>query len=95
MEPNFPPSENPYEAPRSDSIGGDYSTSRRRRDSDLEPIDWAIAILCSGIGCIVGIMWLIQGKPKGGKMIGICFLCSILWNLVSVAIRASLDALQQ
>ena len=26
-----------------------------------------VAILCSGIGCVDGIVWMIQGKPKGKR----------------------------
>ncbi|MCO6044121.1 zinc ribbon domain-containing protein [Aeoliella sp. ICT_H6.2] len=56
-------------------------------DEDLSTGDWVIAILCSGIGCIVGIVYMIQGKPKGGKMIGISVLAGILWNVVSAALQ--------
>ena len=38
-------------------------------DEDLSVFEWVIAILCSGIGCIVGIVYLVQGKPKGKKML--------------------------
>lgn len=56
-------------------------------DEDLTTGDWLIAILCSGIGCIVGIVWLIQGKPKGGKMLGVSILMAIVWNVVRFAIE--------
>ncbi len=36
---------------------------------DMTVGDWFVAILCSGIGCIAGIVWMIQGKPKGKKML--------------------------
>jgi predicted RNA-binding Zn-ribbon protein involved in translation (DUF1610 family) len=51
-------------------------------DDDMTTGEWVIAILCSGIGCIVGIVWLIQGKRKGGKMLGISLLFAVLWNIV-------------
>lgn len=38
-------------------------------DSDLEGMDWVLIILCGGIAFILGIVYLIQGKPKGLKMI--------------------------
>jgi hypothetical protein len=44
--------------------------------------DWVVAVLCSGIGCIAGIIWMIQGKPKGGKMVMVSFGFAILWNIV-------------
>jgi hypothetical protein len=57
-------------------------------DDDLTSVDWLIAILCTGIGCIVGIVWLIQGKSKGGKMLGICLLVAFLKNAVILALSA-------
>lgn len=65
---------------------------KRRRasgddDTDLSTGDWVIAVLCSGIGCIVGIVWLIQGKPKGGKMLGVSLLFAFIWNVVRFAIE--------
>jgi hypothetical protein len=61
--------------------GGDYA-------DDLTVAEWVVAILCSGIGCICGIVWMIQGKPKGKKM----FLISLISGLVWGAIRAGLAA---
>lgn len=85
MSANLPPSENPYEAPRSES-----SATPRRAPSDLDLTvpDWLLAVLCSGIGCIMGIVWIIQGKPKGGKMLMISFLFAVLWNIVRFTIVA-------
>jgi predicted RNA-binding Zn-ribbon protein involved in translation (DUF1610 family) len=53
------------------------------RDGDMSTGDWVVAILCSGIGCIAGIVWMIQGKPKGKKML-----------LVSLAVQGILTILQ-
>jgi len=58
-------------------------------DEDMTTGDWVVAILCSGIGCIAGIVWMIQGKPKGSKMFGISILFNILWGLVRVAIETA------
>jgi len=64
---------------------------RRRRagdeDASLTAGDWVLAILCSGIGCICGIVWTIQGKPKGVKMLAISFGMVIFWNIVNVLIQ--------
>lgn len=84
------PSENPYQAPHFDVGPGESDWRRRARDSELQTSDWLLAVLCSSIGCIMGIIWLIQGKPKGGKMIGISVLFSILWSIIRVALRAAL-----
>jgi hypothetical protein len=40
--------------------------------------------LCSGIGCIIGIVRLIQGHPTGGKMLGLSLLFCVIWNIVRV-----------
>jgi predicted RNA-binding Zn-ribbon protein involved in translation (DUF1610 family) len=56
---------------------------------DLEAGDWLLAILCSGIGCIVGIAWALSGNPKGGKMIGVSVVAAIVWNVLYFAITAA------
>jgi hypothetical protein len=56
-------------------------------DSDLTPVDWVLCILCSGIGCIIGIIRLIQGKPSGGKMIGISLVFAVLWNILAFIVQ--------
>jgi predicted RNA-binding Zn-ribbon protein involved in translation (DUF1610 family) len=60
-------------------------------EADLTTGDWLLCILCSGIGCIVGIVYAIQGKPKGVKMVGISFLASIVGGILKVIIQASLQ----
>lgn len=56
-------------------------------EDDMTGLDWVLAIFCSGIGCIVGIIWLIQGKPKAAKMIGVSLGMAIVWNIVRFAIE--------
>ena len=63
----------------------------RSEDTDLSVGEWLVCILCSGIGCIVGIVYMIQGKPKGAKIFGISFLFAVLWNIL----RFALVAMQQ
>lgn len=57
-------------------------------DADLTPLDWVLAILCSGIGCIVGIVYMVQGKPKGTKMLVISLVFVVIWNVVNFGIQA-------
>jgi hypothetical protein len=85
LDPNLPPSQNPYEAPRAETGVAGRS---KRDDSTLGTTDWILAVICSGIGCIMGIIWMIQGKPKGAKMLGVSILFAILWNIVRFAIVA-------
>ena len=59
-------------------------------DTDLSTGDWLLAILCSGIGCIMGVIWMIQGKPKGTKMFGVSLLFGVIWGGVRFAIESAL-----
>ena len=36
-------------------------------NGDLTTVDWLICAFCSGIGCIIGIVRLIQGRPGEAK----------------------------
>lgn len=57
-------------------------------DEDLSGGEWVFAILCSGIACIVGIIWLIQGKPKAKKLL----LIAIIADVVKAGIRFAIEA---
>jgi predicted RNA-binding Zn-ribbon protein involved in translation (DUF1610 family) len=63
--------------------------SQSPADQDLSTGDWVVAILCSFIGCIAGIVWMIQGKPKGAKMFGISLVFTILWNVLRFLIESA------
>jgi hypothetical protein len=76
------PSENPFQSPAIDSSG--YAERLKGRSSELEAIDWILAVFCGGIACIVGIVWMIQGKPKGVKMVGLSILFAVIWSIVRV-----------
>ncbi|HXT60513.1 MAG TPA: hypothetical protein VN699_17865 [Pirellulales bacterium] len=77
------PAENPFQSPAEES--GGYSEKLRGRDSELGTGDWILAALCGGIACILGIVWMIQGKPKGIKMVGISILFAVIWNVLRLA----------
>jgi hypothetical protein len=65
---------------------------RRRvkpEDSDMGGGEWLLCILCAGIGCIVGIVYAIQGKPKGAKMIGVSIVAAIVWNIFRFIIASA------
>jgi len=49
--------------------------------------EWLLAIFCGGIGCIVGIVYAVQGKPKGGKMIGVSLLMGFVWRIIGVVLE--------
>jgi len=56
-----------------------------RKDESLATGDYVLALLpCfSMIGCIVGIVYLIQGRPKGGKMIALSVGMTVIWSCLS------------
>lgn len=91
------PEENPFQSPAEDAlVSGSYADrlrGRRSDDSDLETVDWVLAALCSGIACFIGIFWLIQGKPKGLKMIGASLLFAVFWNFVRAVLPTIINAL--
>ena len=60
-------------------------------DDDLSTGEWVVAILCSGIGCIAGIIWMIQGKPKGKKMFFVSLIANFLWRGLFWIIGALLE----
>jgi hypothetical protein len=64
------------------------SKKKGAANADLDVLEWVVAILCSGVGCIVGIIWMIQGKPKGGKMFGISLLFIFIWTVIRILIAA-------
>lgn len=57
-------------------------------DEDMSTGDWLLAILCSGIGCIAGIVWIIQGKPKGKKMVAVSIAVNIIWAVVRIVLES-------
>ena len=74
------------------TVGGPRSRrpSRARRYAQRDPsqeqmtgLDWLLAILCCTIGCIVGIVYICQGKTKKGvMMLVISIAMSLVWTLV-------------
>jgi hypothetical protein len=78
-----PPSEGGYpDIRRPSEFAGEEVDIRLPADTDLTQVDWLVCIFCSGIGCIVGIIRLIQGRPNAGKMIGVSLLFSALWTFL-------------
>ncbi len=59
-------------------------------DEDLSTGDIVVAVLCGGIGCIAGIVWMIQGKPKGGKMVGLSIAMNVVWWVVGQVLQLAL-----
>lgn len=75
---------NPY-SPANLPVGNTQPPAKN--DSDLSVVDWLLCIFCAGIGCIVGIIRLVQGKGSGIKMIGISIVAAIVWNILVFALN--------
>tara|TARA_B100000029_G_scaffold504818_1_gene584347 strand:- start:1112 stop:1657 length:546 start_codon:yes stop_codon:yes gene_type:complete len=60
-------------------------------DSNLSAGEWLICIFCSGIGCIVGIVYMCQSKPKGIKMLGISLLVQVIFTVIRVVAELALQ----
>ena len=57
-------------------------------ESDLSAGDIVLAILCSDIACIISIVWMIQGKSKGLKMMGLSLILGFIKYIILVALQA-------
>lgn len=53
-------------------------------DSDLSTVDWILCIFCGTIACILGIVYAVQGKPKGLKMILVTIVIGFILNIFGV-----------
>jgi hypothetical protein len=55
----------------------------------LTTAEIVFGILCGGIACIVGIVWALQGKPKGKKLILLSILSMIVWTFIRLMIESA------
>lgn len=62
---------------------------KKKYDTDLTAAEWLVAILCANIGCIVSIVWMIQGKPKGTKMFAVSLCAQIVWTVLWFILQAA------
>lgn len=51
-------------------------------EADLSTGEIVLAVLCSNIACILGLIWIIQGKPKGMKIVGLSILVNVIAYIV-------------
>lgn len=59
--------------------------------TDLTPLEYFVCFCCSGIGCIYGIIQIIQGKPTGGKILGLSIASAIFWNVVKALVEVAVQ----
>jgi hypothetical protein len=60
-------------------------------DDNLSALDWVLCVLCGNIACIVAIVYMVQGKSKGWKMLAITlaiqFALGVIWAMITVAME--------
>jgi hypothetical protein len=64
-------------------------------DEEMQPIDWLLCLLCSGIGCIVSLVYLTQSKPKATKMLATSICMIVFWNVLLCALGGILEQLEK
>jgi predicted RNA-binding Zn-ribbon protein involved in translation (DUF1610 family) len=76
---------------------GEYQRDEDRKIVSQEPEgdklttgEIIFGILCSGIACIVGIVWAFQGKPKGKKLILLALLSGVIWTVIRLLIESGM-----
>jgi hypothetical protein len=57
------------------------------KDSKLTTTEIIFGLLCGTIACIFGVVWAIQGKKKGLKMIGLAIASQFAWAAIQMIIR--------
>lgn len=63
------------------------SNSVNEADTNLTGGEIALGLLCSNIACIVAIVWMIQGKKKGGKLLLLVLVSQLIMGVLSVLVR--------
>jgi len=72
-------------APKRTRTLAEVSSRSSSSDDAMTGVDWILCICCPGIGCIVGIVRLCQGRSSGGVMIGL----SLLFAILGIALKVS------
>lgn len=57
-------------------------------DAEMQTVDWLLAIFCGFIGCLFAIVYMIQGKPKGSKMLLVAILANVIWGVAQAVLVA-------
>lgn len=60
----------------------DRQVAQSTADDNLTTAEILFGVLCSGIACIFGLVWLLQGKKKGGKLMAIAIVTNIIVRIL-------------
>lgn len=55
---------------------------------EMTVADYLCSIFCSVVGCFIGMIWVLQGKPAGLRMLGLSIGSGLLWWLVIAIVNA-------
>jgi DNA-directed RNA polymerase subunit RPC12/RpoP len=58
----------------------------RYGEVELSGLDWALAILCGCLACVVAIVWLIQDNPKGTKLLVATIVVNVVLSAAGLAL---------
>lgn len=64
-------------------------TGASAEDTNMSAAEIVLCILCSTIGCIVGVVYAVQGKPKGAKMVGLSVGVGLIIGIIQALITAA------
>jgi len=59
-------------------------------DEFLTGSEIALGILCSGIACIVAIVYIVQGKKKGWKLLGISLVVQFVLGVIRAIVQSQI-----
>jgi DNA-directed RNA polymerase subunit RPC12/RpoP len=79
-----------HTSPSKSSSGGSES-KWSSSDGELEAVDWFLCIFCSGLGIIAGLIYLVTGNPKGGKILAISIIADLAKAAIAFYARGGLN----
>ena len=71
--------------------GGAAARAKARKAEEMpSAAEYILCVLCSGIGCIVAIVYLVQGyTKKGGIMLAISLIMQVIGGIAQVALDSN------
>ncbi len=61
----------------------------KNEDDNMTAVNVLLCVFCSGIGCVMGLIYAIQGKKKGWKMMVLSIVISFLFSLLRAIMEES------
>ena len=58
-------------------------------DDKLSTAEIVFGIFCGLIACITGLVWGLQGKKKGWKLLGLSLISQLVWGLIRALVELS------